>query len=129
MTLLLDTHVWLWLQTSPHRIAAETLQLLEDPAHPLVLSAASVWEITIKHALGKLPLPEPPSSFVMLRLTRHGVRALAIEVAHTLAVADLPPLHADPFDRLLIAQARAERMTLVTADPTVLLYGGPMLRA
>ena len=122
MRLLLDTHVWLWTLVSPSRLSAEALAELGDPDNELYLSAASTWEIAIKYGLGKLPLPEPPRQFVPPRLDRDGVIALPVEHAHTLAVAELPPHHDDPFDRLLIAQAQLERMTLVSADPFVARY-------
>ncbi len=115
MRLLLDTHAWLWLQTTPERLAA-ALSAVEDPANELLLSAASAWEIAIKWKLGKLPLPEPPVTYLPDRMTSSGVRALAISHAHAVAVSALPPHHADPFDRLLIVQATAEQATLVTAD-------------
>jgi PIN domain nuclease of toxin-antitoxin system len=116
MKLLLDTHVWLWTLVSPEKITPNILMQLGDPENELYLSAASAWEIAIKYSLGKLPLPEPPAQFVPSRLSRDGVIALPIEPAHALAVADLPQHHNDPFDRLLVVQARLEQMTLVSAD-------------
>ena len=122
MRLLLDTHVWLWTLVSPSRLSPQALDRLGDPDNELYLSAASTWEMAIKYGLGKLSLPEPPRQFVPQRLDRDGVIALPVEHAHTLAVAELPPHHDDPFDRLLIAQAQLERMTLVSADPFVARY-------
>jgi PIN domain nuclease of toxin-antitoxin system len=113
---LVDTHCWLWLQASPERLSPELLSQLENPGSDLLLSAASSWEIAIKYALGKLPLPEPPSRYVPRRMTASGTRGLAVEHAHTLRVAELPAHHRDPFDRLLIAQAQIEKLVLVTAD-------------
>jgi PIN domain nuclease of toxin-antitoxin system len=113
---LVDTHCWLWLNASPERLAPEVLSLLEDPANDLLLSAASSWEIAIKYALGKLSLPEPPSHYVPSRMNATGSRGLPIEHAHSLRVAELPPHHRDPFDRLLVAQAQIEKLVLVTAD-------------
>jgi PIN domain nuclease of toxin-antitoxin system len=92
------------------------LSLLESPSNDLVLSAVSSWEISIKYALGKLSLPEPPSRYVPSRMTASGSRGLAIEHAHAVRVAELPPHHRDPFDRLLVAQAQIEKLILVTAD-------------
>jgi PIN domain nuclease of toxin-antitoxin system len=86
------------------------------------LSAASSWEIAIKVGLGKLKLPQPPARYVPSRLAEQGMTALPVEHAHALRVADLPPLHPDPFDRLLVAQAQIERMTLMTADSLILAY-------
>lgn len=118
MRLLLDTHCWLWMQTSPGVFAPQVRKLLEDPQHELLLSSASVWEISIKWALGKLPLPEAPATYVPHRLARQGVGSLAIRNAHVLRVSTLPvfPDHRDPFDRLLIAQADVEELCLLTAD-------------
>ncbi len=117
MRLLLDTHVWLWLQTEPDRLGPTTLGMLADTGNELLLSAASSWEIAIKYGLGKLALPEPPTVYVPERMRRSGVGALPVSHPHTLAVAALPPHHRDPFDRLLVAQANLENLTFVTADP------------
>jgi PIN domain nuclease of toxin-antitoxin system len=119
--LLLDTHVFLWLQTEPERLG-DSLPLVEDERTALLLSAASSWEIAIKHALGRLPLPDPPERYVPARMHSIGAGSLPIEHSHALAVASLPPLHRDPFDRLLIAQATAEGVTILTADPAVARY-------
>ena len=127
MRLLLDTHVWLWLQLDPGRLAPETLEVLEDEGSDLFLSAASSWELTIKHALGKIVLPEPPGTYVPSRMQRHGIVGLPIEHAHALAVGTLPPHHRDPFDRLLIAQAVEEQLTVVTLDAAFGDYEVPIL--
>ena len=127
MRLLVDTHVWLWLQVAPERLG-DALRECEDPANQLLLSAASSWEIAIKWALGKLPLPEPPATYVPDRIVSSGVTPLAVEHAHTLAVADLPAHHHDPFDRLLVAQAQTEGATLLTADPQLDSYEVDLLR-
>ena len=113
---LLDTHVWLWLQTTPERIRDEVVDLLADRANALLLSAASSWEIAIKYRLGKLSLPEPPAEYVPERMRLSGVTALPVEHAHALRVADLPEHHGDPFDRLIIAQAQSLNVPIVTAD-------------
>jgi PIN domain nuclease of toxin-antitoxin system len=119
--LLLDTHVFLWLQTEPERLG-DHLTLVEDRATTLLLSAASSWEIAIKYGLGRLPLPEPPDRYVPTRMRAIGAEALPIEHSHALAVVALPALHRDPFDRLLIAQAEATGAALLTADPAVAQY-------
>lgn len=121
MNLLLDTHVFLWLQTDPDRLGRH-LEMVEDPANALLVSAASGWEIAIKHGLGRLALPQPPAEYVPDRITAIGARAVAIELGHVLAVAGLPALHRDPFDRLLVAQARQLDATVVTADALVTQY-------
>ena len=121
MNLLLDTHVFLWLQTEPERLG-EQLGAVEDERNTLLLSAASSWEIAIKYQLGKLPLPEAPERYVPTRMRAVGAQALAVEHPHALAVATLPPLHRDLFDRLLVAQAALLDLTIVTADPLVAQY-------
>lgn len=125
MRLLLDTHVFLWLQTEPERLGG-WLPVASDPSTELLLSAASSWELTIKCSLGKLALPEPVTTYVPARARTSVIRLVPIEHAHALAVADLPPLHRDPFDRLLIAQAALLEARLLTADAAVLQYGGPV---
>ena len=113
---VLDTHVWLWLQSTPERLRDKVVDLLADRANTLLLSAASSWEIAIKYRLGKLPLPEPPAEYVPERMRLSGVTALPVEHAHALRVADLPEHHGDPFDRLIIAQAQLLNVPIVTAD-------------
>ena len=119
---LLDTHCWLWLQTERKRFAAELLETLADPATQRYLSAASVWEIAIKYAIGKLPLPEPPAIYIPERMRLSRFAGVAITDSHALAAAALPPHHRDPFDRVLVAQARLEGLTLVTADVVLQAY-------
>ena len=97
--LLLDTHVFLWLQTEPER-HGEQLATVEHPRNELLLSAASSWEIALKHALGRLRLPEPPERYVPQRMRAIGAVGVAIEPSHALAASALPSVHRDPFDRL-----------------------------
>ena len=117
MRILLDTQCWLWMSLSPERFSARTRALVEAREHVLYLSAASAWEIAIKHALGKLRLPEPPLKYVPARVAALGVQPLAIEHQHALQVATLPAHHRDPFDRLLVAQAQVDDLPILTADP------------
>jgi PIN domain nuclease of toxin-antitoxin system len=122
MKLLLDTQVWLWLQTNPDRVTPTVREMLTDPRHQLLLSAASAWEIAIKFGLGKLPLPMPPEQYVPSRMDASDTIALPVSTAHALRVASLPPHHRDPFDRVLVAQAQLERLTLVSADRQLAPY-------
>jgi PIN domain nuclease of toxin-antitoxin system len=122
MRLLLDTHCWLWLQTAPERFSEQTLGLLADDVNELLLSAASSWEITIKYALGRLPLPDPPTVYVPSRMVESGTVGLPIEHTHALRVSLLPNHHRDPFDRLIIAQAQCENLTIVTSDADISRY-------
>jgi len=129
MRLLLDTHAWLWLQVSPERFSKTTLALLADSSNELWLSAASCWEIAIKYALGRLPLPAPPTEYVPSRMARTGTTALPVLAPHALRVADLPLHHRDPFDRLLVAQAQHERVALVTSDAAFRAYDVEIVEA
>jgi PIN domain nuclease of toxin-antitoxin system len=122
MRLLVDTHCWLWMLVSPARLGEPLRQLLTDPENELLLSAASAWEIAIKYALGKLPLPVEPGAYVPSRMASSGTAGLPIQHAHALHVATLPPHHRDPFDRLIVAQAQLERLTVVTVDPQFAAY-------
>jgi PIN domain nuclease of toxin-antitoxin system len=123
--LLLDTHVLLWAAGEPERLSPATRTLIEAEEHELVFSAASVWEIAIKRSLGRADFVVDPR---LLRrgLLDNGYTELPITSEHALAVDALPPLHRDPFDRILVAQAAVEGMVLVTADPAVLRYPGPI---
>jgi PIN domain nuclease of toxin-antitoxin system len=113
---LLDTACWLWLHAEPERFNAHALALVRNPETDLVFSAASAWEIAIKYALGKLSLPLPPAAYVPSRMARVTVTALPVLHDHAVRVAELPPHHRDPFDRLLVAQCQAERLPLLSAD-------------
>src|SRR5687767_11802843 len=108
MKVLLDTQCWLWMAASPERLSASARSLVERYDLELYLSAASAWEIAIKHALGKLRLPEDPVRYVPKRIASMHILPLPIDHDHALRVATLPPHHRDPFDRLLIAQAQIE---------------------
>jgi PIN domain nuclease of toxin-antitoxin system len=119
--ILLDTHIFLWLHTKRRRLG-EHLSLLEDPHTERLVSAVSSWEIAIKYQLGRLPLPEPPQRYIPSRMRAIGATALPIEHSHALAVAALQPLHNDPFDRLLVAQAELLDVPLLTADAILARY-------
>ncbi|HVK88408.1 MAG TPA: type II toxin-antitoxin system VapC family toxin [Kofleriaceae bacterium] len=123
MRILLDTHAWLWLMLEPARIGPATRALVEAGEHTFLLSIASVWELAIKHAAGRLTLPEPPHAYVQSRTRADGIRVLAISVAHACRSAELPRHHADPFDRLLVAQAELEQLTILTHDQHIPRYG------
>ncbi len=122
MRVLYDTQAWLWTHVDPDRLSPAALDLIQDPAIELFLSAASAWEITIKHALGRLPLPDPPLLYVPSRMARSDTRALVVTHEHALRVSALPPHHRDPFDRILVAQCQSEGLRLLTADPQLRAY-------
>ena len=128
MKLLLDTQLLLWAASEPARLKAATRRLLEDPRHELLFSAASIWEVSIKASLGRSDFDADPR--VLRRgLLDNGYAELPITGAHAAAVLDLPPHHRDPFDRLLVAQAQVEGITMLTANATVARYPGPIRRA
>lgn len=128
MRLLFDTHLLLWLAAdASQRLSAEAIRLAADPANELVFSAASLWEIAIKRARGRSDFQVDPHAF-RRNLLLSGYAEMPVTSEHAVAVADLPPLHRDPFDRILVAQSIVERITLVTADPLVAQYPAPVQR-
>jgi PIN domain nuclease of toxin-antitoxin system len=129
MRLLLDTHVFLWYITADPRLPATFRAAIQDPANAVYLSAASVWEAVIKHGLGKLPLPAPPADYLPGQRDAHGIASLPVDEGAMPHLAALPPLHRDPFDRLLVAQALQHGLTVATVDPEVRAYPVPLLPA
>lgn len=127
MKLLVDTHTFLWLMESPEKLSERASDVCFDPTNSLYLSAASLWEIQIKSQLGKLDLGMPLSDIVEAEVTNGPFGFLPIRADHVLAVGDLPTHHNDPFDRMLIAQARSENMEFVTADGIMQQYA-PLVR-
>ena len=125
MNLLLDTHVLLWAAGASRQLPAEARALIEDPENRLFFSAVSLWEIAIKKGLGRRDFSVDPR---LLRrgLLENGYVELPVTGAHAAAVDLLPPIHKDPFDRILIAQAQFEGLTLLTADEVVARYPGPI---
>ena len=128
MRLLLDTHILLWLAEDPDRLSRPTRDMLEDKVNVLVFSVVSIWEIAIKRGLGRSEFGLEPLGF-RNGLVANGLEELLITSAHAAGVASLPGLHRDPFDRLLIAQAMVEGLTLLTADRAITAYPGPIRRA
>jgi PIN domain nuclease of toxin-antitoxin system len=116
MKYLLDTMVWLWSVGPTDKIGSAGLQILADGEQDVYLSAASSWEIAIKTKLRKFDLPEPPTRYVPKRMAAQGIHSLAVTQSHSLKVYDLAQHHSDPFDRLIIAQALAEEMVILTSD-------------
>jgi PIN domain nuclease of toxin-antitoxin system len=119
VNLLLDTHPFVWFLIGPKRIPGRLMMILIDPAKVVYVSAVAVWEATIKTGLGKLSLPLDELEST---IAAAGFTTLPVTAAHALEVRHLPPLHRDPFDRLLVAQARHERLTLVPRDAAVRRY-------
>lgn len=122
MRLLLDTHAFLWWVTDDDRLSERATDLIADGTNDVYLSAASVWEIAIKAGLGRLRLPEDARSFTPSQLERNAFQALPVHLSHAVAVIALPDLHRDPFDRMLVAQAMSEGLTIVSGDPRIAPY-------
>lgn len=118
MSLLLDTHVLLWWLEGDARLGAATTELIAEPHREVMVSAASVWEIAIKQSIGKLEL----SIDVVEQLRDQSFGELPVRVVHAVEAGSLPSHHRDPFDRMLVAQARLEDLTIVTADPAIGAY-------
>jgi len=128
VNLLLDTHIWLWLLEEPNRIALGAYKQIES-ATELVLSAASVWELAIKTQLGRLNTNLAVAELRQEILQEMAAKELVVTAAHALTAASLPLVHKDPFDRMLVAQASIEGLTLVTADALMRRYGGAQIWA
>ena len=125
MKLLLDTHLLLWAAGQPGRLPAKARKLIDDPANEPFFSAASFWEIAIKSGLGREDF-QVDARLLRRGLLDNGFMELPVASEHAVAIDTLPPIHKDPFDRLLIAQATVEGILLLTADAMVAQYPGPM---
>lgn len=122
MRLLLDTCVFLWIVSDSRDLSAQSRALFADPANEVYLSPVSAWEIAIKHALGRLPLSESPQQFVPKYRELHGILPLPLDEDSVLQLPRLPERHKDPFDRMLICQAVAHGLALLTPDPQITQY-------
>ena len=127
MRLLLDTHLLVWAAGAPHRLSGIARDMIEDPGNALVFSVVSIWEVAIKHGLGRPEFRTEPRVF-RERLLSNGFEELLITSEHVVGVATLPAIHRDPFDRLLVAQAIAESLIFVSGDRQVAGYPGPIRR-
>lgn len=122
MRILLDTCEFLWLVAGDPKLSLQTVSAVRDPKNEVFLSAVSFWEISLKYSLGKLPLPQPPAQFVPLQREKHLIASLPLDEAAVAQLSGLPALHRDPFDRILICQAKAHDLTLASSDPVVRQY-------
>jgi len=123
MRVLIDTHIFLWLFLEPKRIPKKVKEFVHDSLNnEIYVSFVTAWEIAIKYGVGKLELPQTPELFVPYRIKRANFLHLPIKIQHVLQVHNLPTIHKDPFDRLLISQARVENLTILTADPNFAKY-------
>jgi PIN domain nuclease of toxin-antitoxin system len=120
--LLLDTCTFLWAIEGGGELSEAARDALVDPANDVFLSAVSAWEIAVKHALGRLPLPEPPDRYVPAQRNARGITAMPLDEDAALQLVRLPALHRDPFDRMLVCQALAAALTIVTPDSEIAKY-------
>ncbi len=123
MRILLDTNVFLWLLLDDPKLSQASKAVFLDQATEPLLSMASVWEIFIKHRLGKLRVPGNPASFIREQLKINSITLMPIHYAHLAGILDLPMLHKDPFDRIIIAQALHEHLPVLSSDSVFLEYG------
>ena len=122
MRILLDTCTFLWIASASKELTPTSLRLFSDPANDVYLSSVSVWEIVIKQRLGKLPLPSSPQEFVFGNREAHEIDPLPLDEESVLQLARLPELHRDPFDRMLVCQAIAHGLTILTPDELITQY-------
>jgi PIN domain nuclease of toxin-antitoxin system len=122
MKILLDTCEFLWLVSGDPKLSATVSAAIRDPNNQVFLSAVSFWEISIKHSLGKLPLPQPPAQFIPQQREKHLITPLALDEAAVAQLGGLPTLHRDPFDRMLVCQSQAHGLTLASSDPLIRQY-------
>jgi PIN domain nuclease of toxin-antitoxin system len=122
MRILLDTHAFLWWIGGDRRLSARARKLIADGRNELLLSAASGWEIALKVGLGRIDLPAPLDRFLGEQLRLNGIETLPIQMSHALGAQGLPSLHRDPFDRMLVVQARMEKLGILTRDSQIAQY-------
>jgi len=122
MEILLDTHTFLWWSMQPEKLTPVVIQALQDPGNRIFFSAVSSWEAQIKIGLGKLVLHESLRKIVEREIVQNNWEVMPVTLHHTWQLEQLPPLHKDPFDRLLIAQALTENLVLATKDPLICAY-------
>jgi PIN domain nuclease of toxin-antitoxin system len=122
MKALLDTHVFLWWITDDTQLPAYIREIVSNSDNELFFSAASCWEIAIKSQLGKIKLPDKPDRFISDQLAINTIQTLPIQASHALHVFNLPPLHRDPFDRIIVSQAQLEKLPVITSDPLIKQY-------
>lgn len=127
MRLLLDTHVFLWFISGDKRLADTMRDSIRDLNNEVYLSVVSLWEAIVKHQLGRLPLPQPPEIYLPTQRERHQISSLSLDEAGVSQLANLPPIHRDPFDRMLICQAMQHGLTIVTVDDLIGKYSVPVL--
>ncbi len=122
MRILLDTHIFLWFISGDTRLSTDVRDAIRDPDNEVYLSSVSIWEIIVKYQLGKLPLPEPPETYLPKQRNLHQIASLTLDESSVVQLVNLPSLHRDPFDRMLICQALQNGLTIATVDGQILAY-------
>lgn len=127
MRILLDTHIFLWFISGDTQLSTDVRDAIRDPDNEVYLSSVSVWEAIVKYQLGKLPLPEHPETYLPKQRRFHQIASLDLDESSVVQLAKLPPLHRDPFDRMLICQALQNGLTIATVDAAVRAYSVSVL--
>lgn len=122
MRILLDTHAFLWWNMDSPQLSQKAREIIAGGRAEILFSAASTWEIAFKCQKGRLILPEPPKNYVISRLSHYGFITLPIQISHTLHTYQLPPIHHDPFDRLLVAQCQTDDLSIISNDEYIKQY-------
>jgi PIN domain nuclease of toxin-antitoxin system len=122
MKILLDTHIFLWFISGDTKLPTDVRDAICDLDNEIYLSAVSIWEAIVKYQLGKLSLPEPPETYLLKQRDLHQISSLALDESSVVQLANLPPLHRDPFDRILVCQALQNSLTIATVDAAVRAY-------
>ena len=122
MNILLDTSTFIWVVANPKRLSKTAKDICLNEENTLYFSVISAWEIQIKYLLRKLPLPEVPEKIIQSQISKHRIEVLPLELDHIFQLSTLPSIHKDPFDRMLVCQAKARRMNILTPDPQIRRY-------
>ena len=122
MKLLLDTHIFIWLIDNDRRLSKQYRQIIQDPNNEKFLSVVSIWECAIKYQIGKLNLPSSPETYLPVERRKHLIKTLTVDENSIVSLVNLPLLHKDPFDRLIMAQALQHNLTIMTEDKLILAY-------
>jgi PIN domain nuclease of toxin-antitoxin system len=122
MRILLDTHIFLWFISGDNQLSTDVRDTIRNPDNEVYLSAISVWEILVKYQLGKLPLPEHPEIYLPKQRDLHQILSLVLDEGSVAQLVKLPPLHRDPFDRMIVCQALQNDLTIATVDAAVRAY-------
>ncbi len=122
MRFMLDTHVFLWMISALEKLSQTAKDIIQNPDNTLFISAISGWEIVIKHKLGKLELPDNAGKYLLEQMRMNGIKDIPVLMEHSLKVLDLPDIHKDPFDRMIISQSSVEQIPVISGDQSIAQY-------